>query len=80
MTLAGTDTDELTVTANEAGSYTVQVTVTDPSGASDTASFEFSAVFPNEGPAVPAPDNGGSSGGSYSRSYADSHGGHFSIG
>ena len=64
LTLAGTDTDELTVTANEAGSYTVQVTVTDPSGASDTASFEFSAVFPNEGPAVPAPDNGGSSGGS----------------
>jgi len=65
LTLSGTDTDELTVTANEEGSYTVEVTVTDPSGASDTASFEFSAeAAAVEPPPVTEPDNGGSSGGS----------------
>ena len=65
LTLAGVNSDELTVTANSEGSYTVAVTVTDPSGASATASFDFTAEVTPEGPPpVTEPENTGSSGGS----------------
>ena len=64
LTLSGINSDELTVTADAEGSYTVEVTVTDAVGASATASYSFNATLPPEGEPVVSPDNEGSSGGS----------------
>ncbi|WP_404401702.1 PKD domain-containing protein [Idiomarina seosinensis] len=63
LTLTGVDTNEVTITANSEGSYTVEVIVTDSEGASDTASYSFTAeVTPAPLPPVEETTSGSSGG------------------